>query len=198
MSLDTLTEILTSENRDALLVKIAPDYEKLSEPARFMWGIVYERRVVALADREDRRSRIDSRTVHELIFEGLNSRKFYIVRDNPLNDISPGASLKGAEDVKYRIFGKRRLYISFFSVLNHDNINGEISNDEYMEIYNAIKIIHSDIYSTMPNRFILDRIMKKDMIRRYLKGMNERDFQLGGVLIEYLEKAKEYAALNIV
>jgi len=142
MSLDILVRVITNDDANEADRKI----RTRNETANFLWGVVYERQVPE-ADGLQNRTQFRGIKKIELVFEGEISRRLYIVKNIPPEDIHRDTNFSmTAEDNRYKVFGSREIYKAFFAILNDKVKRGILTAENYMRIQQAVTNMARDAY----------------------------------------------------
>ena len=184
MTLDTLIRII-GRDEGIGLITVLP-YFQPKEEASFLWATVVERTVIRTD--ESQLSFNETNEVVDSFFESTLSKKIYVARDIPLERVK-NYDVKVSEDLTFRIFGSIDLYKSFFIVLNSEFQIGNISNEQYMQIYQSLNDINSEVYNSFFNKYALHKLARLSSVERYIKdrGLSDKTSQL---IIEYLSRAR--------
>jgi hypothetical protein len=132
------------------------------EKARFLWGLIRKRKDSGKRFQNPRQLRRI-----ELVYEGEDSNRLYLVRNVSLDEIHLDPNFPTvAQDKRYKVFGFREIYKAFFSILNDKLISGALTAQEYMSIFQLINDMSKDPYCKFRGSSLWDSARVPSYFRR--------------------------------
>ena len=178
MPLDILLEVLT-EDECMSIGKIVTSLfgTELAVPK---WGFQYKRYEATADPLSGRASLKTVRVKGEYVFEGVESKKLYVVKAGG-NEFGDPPSYTISEDTRYKLFGSREIYKSFFYLLNAAKKEGFIDDDAYIAAVNFIGRMNNRVLPRLKKLFL-----GEDRVKRQL----QKDIENHPVIGHYFAEAK--------
>ena len=194
--------------------EVLPTVTIKNKPAEFLWGMKYTRETPSSSSQDERKT-----TYIELVYEGQyprliekiavkllatvvgllgypfeedpNSKALYLLSPSSLEQLKPGYSIPGVVDGRWVLFGSKKLYKAFFRVLNEDKINGLITDEDYIQIFNRINARYNKYFCELGNAAGLER--KLETLKEF-----KEVFRNDPLIRPYINIAKLNLADNIL
>ena len=159
-----LIELIKGEETDGLAGKLIPDTLTINgKTTRFVRGLVYQREVSS-------NGHPSTLTEIELVYERPNHGLLYVVKPVSLDTFNSNSEFFPVEDLRYLIFGSRKLYKAFFQVLNEEKRKKLISKEGYLHIFHKVNTLSNEMYRVLGGACVL---LKRRVIRDYRKELEQ-------------------------
>ena len=169
MSLDVVVEVLTGEQTNSVPKEVTIE----GKPAMLVSGFVYLRNISSNG------FLLQQITTADVVYERLDNKRLYRV-NAPLVEVQKSQISSDSGDLRYLLFGSRKLYKAFLDLLNKEYK----SDEEFFTIFQKINSRLNEMYVVLGSACVL---LKRKVLRDYRKEL-EQDSLIG----PYIEKAKSY------
>jgi len=184
MSLDKLVKVITKNDGVADVIYHNPYSTPNNERCRSLFGVVFER--YELADGVNGRADEVTLRKFEGVFEGIESGKLYLVRQQSWHGSMNQHRLSITEDTRQNMFGSREMYIAFFKALNEAHQNSIVDDGQYMGVIDTVNKNHRKMMARIVNHPIVLLLFWQGLTLRYF----QKQLASNPTIKEYIKRAE--------